>query len=72
MLKTETIVIIVLIVIALLFLYRKQEILTLSEEAVQNISSIYADTSGTVIWSSIPTPGTLCVNSKPLQYAVII
>jgi cytoskeletal protein CcmA (bactofilin family) len=53
------VVIIGLLILVLYKLYNKQENLTLSEEAVQNIASVYADASGTVTFNNVKITGTL-------------
>jgi hypothetical protein len=65
MVKTETIIIIVVIIIALFFLYRKQENFTTSEsnEAIQNIASVYSDTSGTVFFNNVTATGNIKPNT---------
>lgn len=56
--KTDVIFLLV-IIIAILFLYKKQENFTSTEsnEAVQNIASVYAETSGTVSFNNLNVTG---------------
>jgi microcystin-dependent protein len=55
MISNTNLFIFAIIVIALIFLYRKQENFTSTEsnEAIQNIASVYADTSGTATFNNI-------------------
>jgi microcystin-dependent protein len=63
--KTDVILLLV-IIIAIVFLYKKQENFTSAEsnEAVQNIASVYADTSGTVSFNNAQITGNLSVSGN--------
>jgi hypothetical protein len=57
--KDQYIIIVILILIAVLFLYKYQENITsdssktLSDEALQNIASVYSDKNGTVTFNNV-------------------
>ena len=56
----------VLVILALLFLYNNQENFTMTEqsnEAVQNIASVYANTSGTITVNNLNATGTTNLNN---------
>jgi microcystin-dependent protein len=61
---------IVLLVLAILVIYigwnmyNKRENMTLSEEAVQNIASVYAEKSGTVSFNNVKVTGNLEVDTS--------
>jgi H+/gluconate symporter-like permease len=62
MIKNTNIILLILVLGALLFLYNKQENFTMTEqsnEAVQNIASVYADTSGTVSFNNVNITGKI-------------
>jgi hypothetical protein len=59
------IIIALIIVIAILFLYNKQENLTpQSEEAIQNISKVYADKNNTVTFNNIRILGNIDISGN--------
>jgi hypothetical protein len=63
------IIALIVILIAILFLYKQQENLDasgLSNEALQNIAKVYGDTSGTVTFNNVGITSKLDVNGDSL------
>lgn len=71
-LSHKIIILLLLIIIILLFLYKKQENLdsssttNFSTEAILNIASVYAETSGTATFNNIKLTGNLSIGNYKL------
>ena len=68
--KNKNILMFVLVILALLFLYNNQENFTMTEqsnEAVQNIASVYANTSGTITVNNLNATGTTNLNNLDIS-----
>jgi len=71
--KNKTIIFLVLVILALLFLYNTQENFTMTEqsnEAVQNIASVYANTSGTITVNNLNATGATNLNNLDVSGTV--